>query len=146
MWCIGIVSTSLAAIVSIQSVVASAHDSALLRAARYAASGAIPIVGTTVASALGTLGGGLAFVKSSIGAASIAVVLLIALSPLLTLLLYRLSFSFCSLLLEFCATPEGVRCFSAFKSALDVLIAVYSASVLVCVVQLVVFLKGGVAP
>ncbi len=145
MWGVGIISTLVAAIVSIQSVVASAHDSAVLRAARYAASGTIPIVGTTVASALGTLGGGLAFIKSSIGASSIAVILAITVSPLLTLLFYRLAISLCSSLLEFCSAGDGVRCFSAFRGALDVLIAVYSMSMLLCIVELLVFLKGGVA-
>ena len=145
MWGVGIISTVIAAIVSIQSVVASAHDSALLRAARYAASGTIPIVGTTVASALGTLGGGLAFVKSSIGAAAIAVILSITLSPLVILLLYRVAFSLCSSLLEFCSATDGVRCFSSFRTSIDAIIAVYSMSTLIAIVELVVFLKGGVA-
>lgn len=144
MWGVGIISTVIAAIVSIQSVVASAHDSALLRAARYAASGTIPIVGTTVASALGTLGGGLAFVKSTIGASSIAVILSITLSPLLILLLYRLAFSLCTSFLELASASEGARCFSAFQSSIDVIIAVYSMSTLLCIVELVVFIKGGV--
>lgn len=145
MWGVGIISTVLAAIISIQSVVASAHDSALLRAARYAASGTIPVVGTTVASALGTLGGGLAFLKSSIGASSIAVVLSITLSPLVVLLLYRLAFSLCTFFLEFCSVSDGVRCLSAFRNSIDAIIAVYSMSALICIVELVVFLKGGVS-
>ncbi len=145
MWGVGIISTVLAAIISIQSVVASAHDSALLRAARYAASGTIPVVGTTVASALGTLGGGLAFLKSSIGASSIAVVLSITLSPLIVLVLYRLAFSLCTFFLEFCSASDGVRCLSAFRNSIDAIIAVYSMSTLVCIVELVVFLKGGVS-
>ena len=144
-WGVGIVSAVLAAVISIQSVVASARDSALLRAARYAASGTIPVVGTTVASALGTLGGGLAFLKSSIGASSIAVILSITLSPLIVLLLYRLAFSICSFFLEFCSVEDGIRCFNAFRNSIDAVIAVYSMSTLVCVVELVVFLRGGVA-
>ncbi len=142
-WGAGIVSTVLAATISIQSVVASAQDSAALRAARYAASGTIPVVGSTVASALATLGGGMAFIKSSVGGASIAVILSITLSPLVVMLLYRASFAICSSFLEFSGSAGGVRCFSAFKSSLDTLIAVYSMSVLVCIVELIVFIKGG---
>lgn len=143
-WGVGIISTALAAIVSIQSVVASAHDSAVLRAARYAASGTIPIVGSTVASALATLGGGMAFIKGAVGGASVAVILSLSLAPLVALLLYRLAFTMCTTFLEFSGSTGGVRCFSAFKSALDALIAVYSMSVLVCIVELIVFIKGGV--
>ena len=145
-WGVGIISTVLAAVISIQSVVASATDSAALRAARYAASGTIPVVGSTVASALATLGGGMAVIKGTVGGVSIAVILSIALSPLITLLAYRLSLSVCISLLEFAGSSGGVRCFSAVRSAFDTLIAVYSMSVLVAIVELVVFIKGGVEP
>lgn len=142
-WGVGIVSTVLAAVISIQSVVASAQDSATLRAARYAASGTIPIVGSTVASALATLGGGMAIIKSTVGAAAVAVILTLALSPLVALLLYRLALVLCTTLLEFSGSEGGVRCFSALRASLDAVIAVYSMSVLVCIAELVVFIKGG---
>ena len=145
MWGTGAVSATLAASIAMQSVVASASDNATLRAARYAASGMIPIVGSTVSSALSTLGGGLAFAKSTVGAASVAVILMLTLAPLVSLLLYRLAFSTCLVFLQYAGSVGGVRCFSAFKSALDALIAVYSMSTLVLVVELVIFIKGGVS-
>ena len=144
MWGVGIACAVSSAAVAMQSVVASASDSAALRAARYAASGLIPIVGSTVASALGTLSGGLAFIKSTVGATSIAVILSLALAPLLSLLLYRLAFSVCIIFLEFLDSMGGVRCFSAFRSALDAIISVYALSVLLCTVELVIFIKSGV--
>ena len=145
-WGIGIISTVLAAVISIQSVVASASDSAALRAARYAASGTIPVVGSTVASALATLGGGMAVIKGTVGGVSIAVILALTLSPLIMLLAYRLSISVSISLLKFSGSAGGVRCFSAVRSALDTLIAVYSMTVLVAIVELVVFIKGGASP
>lgn len=145
-WGIGIISTVLAAVISIQSVVASASDSAALRAARYAASGTIPVVGSTVASALATLGGGMAVIKGTVGGVSIAVILALTLSPLVMLLAYRLSISISISLLKFSGSSGGVRCFSAVRAALDALIAVYSMSVLVAIVELVVFIKGGAVP
>ena len=145
-WGVGIISTTLAAVISIQSVVASASDSAALRAARYAASGTIPVVGSTVASALATLGGGMAVIKGTVGGISVAVILVMTLSPLIVLLAYRLSLSLCVCLLEFSGSSGGVRCFSAIRGALDALIAVYSMSVLVAIVELIVFIKGGAVP
>ena len=145
MWGVGIVGTILAAVIAMQSVVASAADNATLRAARYAASGMIPIVGSTVAGALSTLGGGMAYIKSTVGMGSVAVILLLTIAPLVSLLLYRLAISACLIHLEFTGSAVGVRCYSAFRAALDTLIAVYSTSVLVCIIELVVFVKGGVA-
>lgn len=143
MWGIGIVSTVLAASLAIQSLVASAADSAAIRAARYAASGMIPIVGTSVSSALSTLSGGLAFVRSTVGAGAIAVILSLSLAPLVSLLIYRFAISFCIFFLESSGTSGGVRSFSAFRASLDGVIAVYSMSILVCIIELVVFIKGG---
>lgn len=144
MWGVGLVGSVLAAVIAMQSVVASAADNAALRAARYAASGMIPIVGSTVASALSTLGGGMAYLKSTVGMGSVAVILVLSIAPLVSLLLYRLAISASLIYLEFTGSVGGVRCYSAFRSALDTLIAVYSTSVLVCIIEIVVFVKGGV--
>ena len=142
-WGIGIISAVLSAVLAMQGVVASARDTALLRAARYAAGSMIPVVGNTVASALSTLGGGLALVKSSVGVSSVVVILITVLTPLLYLIAHRLALSVAILFLEFAESEGGVRCFSAFRSALDALLAVYSMSILVCIVEMVVFIKSG---
>ncbi len=144
LWGVGLVGSVLAAVIAMQSVVASAADNAALRAARYAASGMIPIVGSTVASALSTLGGGMAYLKSTVGMGSVAIILVLSIAPLISLLLYRLAISACLIYLEFSGSAGGVRCYSAFRAALDTLIAVYSMSVLVCIIEVVVFVKGGV--
>lgn len=145
MWGMGIVSAICTAAVAMQSLVASAKDSAALRAARYAASGLIPVVGSTVSSALSTLAGGLAFVKSSVGALSVAVIVSLVVAPLVSLLLYRLALSVCIVFLNFADNTGGVRCFSAFRSALDAITAVYTLSTLVCVVEILIFMKSGVS-
>ena len=145
MWGMGIISAISTAAVAMQSLVASAADSAALRAARYAASGLIPVVGSTVSSALSTLAGGLAFVKSSVGALSVTVIISLVIAPLLSLLFYRLALSVCIIFLDFADNAGGVRCFSAFRSALDALTAVYTLSTLVLIVQVVIFMKSGVS-
>ena len=144
MWGIGIISATLAAVVTMQGVVASARDTALLRAARYAAGSIIPVVGSTVASALSTLGGGMALIKSSVGISSVVVILAMALGPLVCMIAYRIALSLGILFLEFSETDGGVRCFSAFRAALDTVIAVYCCACLVLLIQFTVFLFGGV--
>ena len=144
MWGVGVISAVLAAVVTMQGVVASARDTALLRAARYAAGSMIPVVGNTVASALSTLGGGLALIKSSVGVSSVVVILVISISPFLYMICYRAALSLAILFLEFSESEGGVRCFSAFRSALDSVIAVYCAASLVVLIQLAVFLFGGI--
>ena len=140
---LGIITAVSSAAIALQTVIASASDSAALRAARYAAGGLIPVVGSSGSSARSTLAGGLAYAKSTVGIASIAVIVALCVSPLILMLLYRAVFAIAVLFLEYVDNPIGVRCFSAYKTALDSLIAVYVMSTLVCIIQLIIFMKGG---
>lgn len=141
----GLVTAVLAAALSMQSLIARTKDSAYLAAARYAASGMIPMVGGTVSSALSTLGGGLSIVKGAVGTGSIVAIIGVAITPLVMLLSYKLSLGMSVSLLEGSGiTSGGVRAFSALKGALDALIAVYSMTATVAILEIVVFLKCGV--
>lgn len=141
----GLITAILAAALAMQSLISSAKDGAYLRAARYAASGMIPVVGSTVSSALATLGGGLSIVRSAVGVGAVTVILGMALTPLVMLLLHRLCMSVSISLLESVGTSQGgVRAFSAIRGALDALIAIYSMTVVSVVLEVVIFLKSGV--
>ena len=140
---LGIVTAVSSAAVALQTVIASASDSAALRAARYAASGLIPVVGSSVSSALSTLAGGFAYAKSTVGAAAIAVIVALTMTPLLSLLLYRAIFSVSITFLDYVGNSLTSRCFSAYRTAIDAAISIYVMSTIVCIIQLIVFMKGG---
>ena len=144
MWVLGIGTAVIIGAVSMQSIIAGAQDSAYLRAAKYAASGMIPVVGATVSSSLATLAGGLSYLKSAVGVSSVMLIVTLTLSPLIMLLLYRLAFSLAISFLEFVGASGGARCFGAFRSAFDALISVYALSAVVYVSEIVVFMRSGV--
>jgi hypothetical protein len=105
----------------------------------------IPMVGGAVSSALATLGGGLSVVRGAVGVGSVTVILGMTLSPLIMLLLYKLSLSIALVFLDSGGGMSGgVRAFSALKSALDALIAVYSMTVVIAILEVAVFLGCGV--
>ncbi len=144
MWLLGISTTVILAAVSMQSVISGAADSAYLRAAKYAASGMIPVVGSTVSSALATLSGGLSYVKNAVGISAVFIIICISLSPLINLLLRRFAFSVSVSFLEYMGAAGGVRVFSAFRAALDAMISVYVISVIIYISEIIVFIKCGV--
>lgn len=144
MWVMGIGTTVVIGAVTMQSIIAGAKDSAYLRAAKYAASGMIPVVGNVVSSALSTMAGGMIYVKSAVGVSAVMVIVGLALAPLITLLLYRFSLSLSISFLDFMGSSGGVRSFSAFRSALDCLISVYALSCVIYISEIVVFIKSGV--
>ncbi len=142
---VGTTSAILGATLSLQTVISSAADSAALRAARYAATGYIPVVGAAVSGALSTLVSGLTYAKGIIGAGGIAAIVIMALSPLLMLLLYRFSMTAVISFAEYTGRGASVRIFTAFRFSLDSVIALYTMSVLIYIIEMILFMKGGIA-
>ncbi len=143
-WALGIVTTVLIASVSLQSIISSASDSAALRAAKYAAGSSIPIVGSTVSAALGMLFASASYAGASVGVGAVSVIISISLSPLIILLAYRFALSLFSSVLGMLGADCGAGLFASFRSSLDALIAVYSSSVLICLFEIIIFMKCGV--
>lgn len=143
MWLSGLVSVLLLSSLALQSAIASASDTAAVRAAKYAASGAIPIVGGSVSSAMGALGAGASYIKSTVGAGGLAVILLLTLSPLALLLAYRFIISLGEGILDFLGVAFGARLLGAFRSALDVITAVFAMTVTVLIIEIALMMKSG---
>lgn len=129
----------LSMLFSLQSVLASASDSASLRMARLSAQTLIPEVGGIVSSSLAALSSGMSYVRGIVGAAAVYTVLFITLTPLLRLLLYRLALSLAAALSE--ALSAGAsKVISAISKALDSIIAVYALSAVLCLFEMILFL------
>lgn len=145
LWVMGIFTALVGATFSLQSVISASADSAVIRGARYAVSGTVPIVGGAVSGALGILTSGVAYARGIVGGGAVAVILSLILSPLVTLLLYRVCLKAGVLFASVIPTDGTGAVLSAFAGALDVLIAAYTLTATVYIVELVAFLKGGVA-
>lgn len=142
---VGAVCSVLGAVFALQTIVASAADNAAIRAARYAASGLIPVVGSSVSGALSTIVSGLAYAKGVVGAGAIWSLGVMALSPLIMLLLYRFCIAAVASFAEFCGRGRAAGMFNSFKGAMDAMIALYTLSLLLYVIQIVMFMKGGIS-
>lgn len=126
-WTLGFVMTMFSALLSIRSIVASAADSLAARSVRLITSGAVPIVGSAVADAFGTVQGSILLLRNGIGAVGILVILWLVLPPLLSLLLYRAAFRITLMFAE----PAGADCMVQLcKNAQHVLSAAFA--MLVC--------------
>ncbi len=145
MWLCGLCSVLLLSSLALQSAVASAADTAAIRAARYAASGTIPIVGSSVSSAMGALSAGASYIKSTVGVGGLTVILLLTLSPLALLLAYRAVISVGEGILDFLGVTFGARLLGAFRSALDTVTAVFSMTVTVLIIEIAIMIKSGAA-
>jgi stage III sporulation protein AE len=139
---LGILTTLISATVSLQNLIASYADSGVIRTAKYALSSMIPIVGNTVSGAFSVLAGSVSYAKGIVGGGAIAAIIFVAISPLVSLLMYRLCFSVAIFLSNLCSGEQG-GVLSSLASALDALIAVYTLTAVVYIIQITIFLKGG---
>ena len=142
---LGIVTAAFSGVVALQSVIAAAQDNAAMRAVKYAAGTLIPMVGAGVSGALGTLAGGLSYASGIVGGAGVAALLLISLAPLALLLLLKLSLFLVTSFLEFCHAPRSAALFSSFDGAVGALTSVYVMTTIVCIFEILLFMKGGVS-
>lgn len=140
-WGLGLLSTLLGAAVSLQTVLASAADSAALRAARYTLSGMLPAVGGAVAGTLSTVVGGLSYVRSTVGVGVIFVLLLLLVPPLVRLLLYRFLLRTAGAMLRH--TGEGAGAPDALCTALDIYVALLSIAGVLMILEVVLFIRLG---
>lgn len=131
----------LLTVFSFQTSVAAAGDSAIMRALRFSAGNWIPVVGSSVSEAMKTVYGSLSVVKSVLGGAAVAAILLLSLPLLLRLFLVDCGMRaliFLSGLLELsfvCDLLKSVRQICGFMLAL---LAMFSVS---GIFQMAVFMK-----
>ena len=145
LWTLGIFTAIITAVFSLQTIVASAADSAVMRSAKYMASGLIPVVGSAVSGALSTLAAGLSYAKTLVGGGAIVVIVSLALSPLVMLLLYRFAMTVAISFAELVGDDSCSGLFSAYRFSFDMIIAVYVLTVIVYLFQVILFLNVGVA-
>ena len=143
MWAIGLVCALMMGALSLQTYIASARDSAAMRAARYAATSLIPVVGGTVSGAMATLATGLSYVKSVVGAGALAVLLSMLLSPFIILLIYRTAVSVAAGLSSYLGIKRAEGLLTSVRGAFDLYLAVYSITAVLFVFEIVLFMMSG---
>lgn len=126
---------------SVSSALSSAADSLGLRAARYAASSVLPIVGGAVSGALGVLVSGVRALSSAIGLIGSAAILSAFAMPLVTLFGYKISLGSCSILCTFSGSSHGQRLFSSLSAAADAMIAALALSATLYILEITVLMS-----
>lgn len=90
-WMIGILATVFVGLLTVQGFAGSAVDSVGARAAKFAVSSAVPVVGSALSDAISAVRGSLGVLKTAVGGFGIVAGLLLLLPTILSTLLLRLS-------------------------------------------------------
>lgn len=89
-WVLGIIATLIGCVMSFQNSIAARADSLAMRAVKFAASGAIPVVGSIAGDAVRTVAGSLTLVRTTVGWTGVILILLLTLPVIIEILLTRL--------------------------------------------------------
>ena len=141
---IGILTLLTGILLSTQGIVAACADSATLRAIKYGAQTAIPIVGGAVSSTLSILAGGLGYAKGIVGAGAVGALLYTFLAPLALLFAYRLAVGVALFASELIGIKD-LGSLSLLSGLFDSLIASVALSGALYLLEIIIFISCGVS-
>ncbi len=123
-WILAFVMTVFAGLLSVQSFVGAAADSASMKAVKFTVSGTVPIVGGAVSDALLAVKGSIGVIKASTGSFGIIASAAVILPALISLGLYRIILILLSALSECFGTTRLTPLIKSAENVVAVLIAV----------------------
>ena len=88
-WVLAIIGTLIGTVMSFQNSIAARADSLSMRAVKFAASSAVPVVGGIAGDAVRTVAGSLSLVRATVGWTGVALILLLTLPVIIEVLLTR---------------------------------------------------------
>ena len=122
-WGLGLIMTVFTGLLTVQTSVASAADSAALKTARFAVSSSVPIVGGAVSEALSAVSGSLSVIRAGRGGYGIAAAVCLMLPVLVKVLLYRFSLFLLGLMSDVMGNTDVGRAVRAGESAMTMILA-----------------------
>lgn len=120
---------------------ASSADSVAVRTVKYAIGNMIPIVGSTVNSAYGTLAASLSAIKNTVGVSSIVALLLVTVPIIIYLLLLRFSLNICASVSEMLGCGRIGKLYTEFRVVYDLALSAVVFCSLIFFIILSVFIK-----
>lgn len=123
MWGLTLIMTIFMGVLSLQTAVSAASDNAAIKAAKFAVSQGVPIIGGTISDSVNTLQTGLGILKSSVGVYGIIAAAAVILPVLASLLCYKLA----ALLAQNMAEMFGLKELAALLKSCGAVITIIMA-------------------
>ncbi len=126
-WGLGIVLTAFIAVVSLQGSMGAVVDGVTAKAAKFAISAFIPIVGKTLSDAADTVVGCTLLIKNAAGVATMLGVLIICAVPLIKIIALVALYKACGAMLEPISEPGITNCINDVAGSMLYIFAVAAA-------------------
>ncbi len=89
-WILGLISAVISAVMTFQTSIASRADSLSMRAVKFAASKAVPVVGGIASDAVSAVAGSLSLVRTTVGWVGVIIIAVLTLPVIVKIILMRL--------------------------------------------------------
>lgn len=143
LWALAFIASVYVALMTLQSVIGSASDTATLKAAKFVVSNAVPVVGGALGDALGSVQGSIRLLKSSLGAFGIVAAAGIFLPVILESALWSLFMNLGAASADIFGQKQVSALLRNISSVLGVLLAVLLVCMLIIIFSTAVMLTLG---
>lgn len=142
---LGILMTVFAAVMGAQTALASKADTLASRAAKYAVSSFIPIVGGTVGDSLKTVAASVEYIRGAVGITAIIIILLLLMPTILSLIFNRLAIIICGSAASMLGCEREEKLLDEISSIYGYMIAVSSFCSVLFIYALTIFVRTSAA-
>ncbi len=145
MWIIGLLAAAISAMMTFQTSIAAKADSLSIRAVKFAASSAVPVVGGIASDAVSAVAGSLSLIKGTVGWGGVIILIVMTLPIIAEILMLRLGISISSVAADIMGLGREKRMLDEMCGLFGFLAAVCVICALMFVYAIALFAKSTTA-
>ena len=142
-WILGISLTVFSGIMGLGSLVSASADSAFAKTAKFIINSAVPVVGSTISDALGSIKGCIEITKNTLGVYAVFVIAAIFLPPIISLLSWKICLSVSSGICGFFGTKNLSALLIAASSVIGIMLALVILTAVMFIFSVSIMLMTG---
>ena len=139
-WALGLLVTVFVGLLSLQSFISTSADTVALKAAKFAVSNSVPIVGGAVSDALAAVRGSLHILRGSTGTFGIIAGLVIVIPTLVSVLCYKLALGLAASICDIFGVSRLTSLLKSGESVMTIIFAMLFCFTLLMVISVAIML------
>lgn len=132
-WALGLCSTILMGVLSVQGLLGSGQDGASIRSAKFAVDSLLPIIGGDVGDALELVGANASLIKSAVGVTGLMLLIALTAGPMIELAGVMFLTRLAAALIEPIETGRAQKMMAQFSGVLGLMVASVATAALITV-------------
>lgn len=141
MWMLGIILTVFVGVLSLEGTIASTVDGVTVKTAKFLFSGSVPVVGKLLGDSVDTILGSTLIIKDAVGFVGVAVLICLALVPIIKILVVVIVYAVTGAVIEPFADSRICKCLTATKEAGGIIIGMLVTIGVMFMIGVVMMLK-----